>query len=75
MAFTPKDNLSESYNGQKLVKELLGELYNNQIADEGDEYNKQLTLAYGSVCRALMDLESCQNIWVNMHLNLNGGKK
>jgi hypothetical protein len=73
-----KDTLSEAQKGQKLVKELMADLYYYQIADEGSEYNLAVQNAYGSVCRALMDIETAQNASINnkpKHLNSGGGCK
>jgi len=76
MSLFIKDTLSEAQKGAKLVKELLSELYYSSIDDEGENYNKAVANAYGSVCRALMDIETCQNASINnkpKHLNSGGG--
>lgn len=73
MSLTIKDNLSEAQKGQKLVKELMADLYYHQISDEGEAYNKAIMNAYGSVCKALMDIETAQNASIQP-IKLNGGK-
>lgn len=66
----PRDILSEAQKGSKLVKELLEEMYQTIIQDEGEDYNKAVALAYGSAIKLVMDIETAQDAQ-----QLKGGKQ
>ena len=58
-----QDTLTEALKSAKRAKELLDELYQTQLPEEG-EFNKVLINAYGDSIKLEQSIETCLNIQV-----------